>query len=48
MEIYTIHADIYNSILNSEVYCYFKKVVPKLYSRGSIFWKVGYTSSINE
>ena len=48
MEIYTIHADIYNSILNSEVYCYFKKVVPKLYPRGSIFWKVGYTSSISE
>ena len=48
MEIYTIHADIYNSIFYSEVYFYFKKVVPKLYSRGSIFWKVGYTSSISE
>ena len=48
MEIYTIHADIYNFIFCSEVYCYFKKVVPKLYSRGSIFWKVGYTSSISE
>lgn len=41
MEIYTIHADIYNFIFCSEVYCYFKKVVPKLYSRGSIFLKSG-------